>query len=209
MAIHHVLLDADGVLQHRPGGWENPFEEWLGIRASDFLAEMFEAEKPAIRGERDAVEVLAEVLERYGVTASPERVFASVWYRIEPVPRSLDLVRRLRDAGFGVHLGTNQSLRRATYMRQTFGYDDLFDVSCYSAELRLAKPDPAYFRKAAELIGSPTGEILFVDDVEPNVEGARETGMAGVHWHLRDGHELLEKLLAEHGVVPASAQGDH
>lgn len=193
------------MLQHRPGGWERAFEEWLGLRASVFLEEMFAAEKPAIRGERDAVEVLAEVLDRYGVTASPERVFEAVWFRIEPVPDSLDLARRLRAAGYGVHLGTNQSLRRAAYMRRVLGYDDLFDVSCYSAELRLAKPDPAYFRRAAELIDVPPEEVLFVDDVEPNVASARDVGMAGVHWHLRDGHELLEKLLAEHGVcAPAS-----
>jgi putative hydrolase of the HAD superfamily len=166
---------------------------------------MFAAEKPAIRGERDAVEILAEVLSGWGVSASPEAVFESVWFRIEPVPASLDLVRRLRAAGYGVHLGTNQSLRRAAYMREELGYDDLFDVSCYSAELRLAKPDPAYFRTAAELIGAPAEQILFVDDVEPNVDGARETGMAGIHWHLRDGHDQLEKLLAEHGVVPAPA----
>ena len=175
------------------------------MRAHVFLEEMFEAEKPAIRGERDAVEVLAEVLDAWGVAASPQLVFESVWFRIEPVPRSLDLVRSLRAAGYGVHLGTNQSLRRAAYMRETFGYDDLFDVSCYSAELHLAKPDPAYFRRAAELIGAPPAQILFVDDVEPNVDAAREVGMAGIHWHLRDGHDLLEKMLAEHRVVPARA----
>jgi putative hydrolase of the HAD superfamily len=193
------------VLQHRPGGWESAFEEWLGLRASLFLEEMFAAEKPAIRGERDAVEVLAEVLDRYQVTASPARVFESVWFRIQPVPETLDLVHRLREAGFGVHLGTNQSLRRAAYMREQLWYDGLFDVSCYSAEIRLAKPDPAYFRKAAELIGVPPGEVLFVDDVEPNVQAARDVGMAGIHWHLRDGHELLEKLLAGHGVVAAAS----
>ena len=203
--IRHVLLDADGVLQRRPGGWESAFEEWLGVRAHAFLEEMFEAEKPAIRGDRDAVEVLAEVLDKHGVTAAPEVVFESVWHRIEAVPESLDLVRRLRAAGLGVHLGTNQSLRRAAYMREELGYDDLFDVSCYSAELGLAKPDPAYFRRAAELIDAPPAEVLFVDDSEPNVDGARATGMVGVHWHLRDGHTLLEKLLAEHGVVPVSS----
>jgi putative hydrolase of the HAD superfamily len=174
------------------------------VRAEDFLGEMFEAEKPAIRGERDPVDILAEFLGRYGVTASAEEVFESVWHRIDPVPRSLDLVHRLRSAGYGVHLGTNQSLRRAAYMRHELGYDDLFDVSCYSAELRLAKPDPAYFRKAVELIGAPADEIVFVDDVEPNVDGARQAGLAGIHWHLRDGHDLLEKMLADHGVVPGS-----
>ncbi|GAA1951880.1 hypothetical protein GCM10009798_08920 [Nocardioides panacihumi] len=177
----------------------------MGVRAPDFLEEMFEAEKPAIRGERDAVEVLAEVLDSHGVAAQPELVFESVWHRIEAVPDSLDLVRRLRAAGLGVHLGTNQTLRRAAYMREELGYDDLFDVSCYSAELGLAKPDPAYFRRAAELIGAQPGEVLFVDDTGPNVDGARAAGMPAVHWHLRDGHALLEKLLAEHGVVPTAS----
>ncbi|WP_175507717.1 HAD family hydrolase [Nocardioides terrae] len=120
------------------------------------------------------------------------------------MPASFDLVRRLRAAGFGVHLGTNQTQRRAAYMRGTLGYDDLFDVSCYSAEMGLAKPDQAYFRRAAELIGVPPEEVLFVDDTLANVVAAQDVGMAGVHWHLRDGHPLLEKMLADHGVVPAA-----
>jgi putative hydrolase of the HAD superfamily len=200
-----VLLDADGVLQHRPGGWETAFEQWLGVRASDFLGEMFARERPAMTDERDPVDILAEVLDRWGVDAPAEEVFTSVWFRIEPVRASFELVRRLRAAGYGVHLGTNQSVRRAAYMRTELGYDEMFDVSCYSGELRLAKPDPAYFRKAAEMIGVPPEQVVFVDDLEVNVEGARETGMAGIHWHLDDGHELLEKMLADHGVVPASA----
>lgn len=193
------------MLQHRPGGWETAFDQWAGDRAGELLAEMFVAEKAAIRGERDAVDVVAEVLARYDVAASPELVFEQVWHRIEPEPRSLDLVRRLRAGGLGVHLGTNQSLRRAAYMRRELRYDDLFDVSCYSAELRVAKPDPAYFLAAAELIGAPPAQVLFVDDVEPNVAAAREVGMAGVHWHLRDGHDVLAEMLAEHGVAAVPA----
>jgi putative hydrolase of the HAD superfamily len=200
-----VLLDADGVLQHRPGGWEGAFEEWLGVRAEEFLEEMFTREKPAMTDERDPVDILADVLEQWGVEASAEEVFEAVWFRIEPVTASLDLVRRLRAAGYGVHLGTNQSRRRAAYMRAELRYDDLFDVSCYSAELGVAKPDEDYFATASRLIGSAPESILFVDDLAPNVEGARRTGMAGIHWHLHDGHDLLEKMLADHGVVPASA----
>jgi putative hydrolase of the HAD superfamily len=199
-----VLFDADGVLQHRPGGWETAFEQWLGVRAQDFLEAMFVAEKPAMSDERDAVEILAEVLESWHIDAPAEEVFASVWLRIEPVAASIDLVHRLRAAGYGVHLGTNQSLRRAAFMRSEVGYDELFDVSCYSAELKVAKPDPDYFRAAAGLIGVPAETVLFIDDLAENVSGAREAGMAGIHWHLRDGHEQLEKQLVEHGVVPAS-----
>lgn len=183
--VRHVLLDADGVLQHRPGGWETAFDAWAGDRA--------------------AVEVIGEVLARFGIATDPREVFEAVWFHIEPVPASFDLVRRLRAAGLGVHLGTNQSRRRAAYMRDELGYDALFDVSCYSAELGVAKPDPDYFRAAARLIGAAPEQVVFVDDTEPNVAAARRVGMAGIHWHLRDGHALLEKMLADHGVVAADA----
>ncbi|WP_341926411.1 hypothetical protein [Nocardioides psychrotolerans] len=35
-----------------------------------------------------------------------------------------------------------------------------------------------------------------------NVEGARSAGLAGVHWDLAEGHDLLLARLAEHGVRP-------
>lgn len=203
--VRHVLLDADGVLQHRPGGWETAFDAWAGDRAGELVEAMFLEERAAVRGERDAVEVIGEVLARFGIATDPREVFEAVWFHIEPVPASFDLVRRLRAAGLGVHLGTNQSRRRAAYMRDELGYDALFDVSCYSAELGVAKPDPDYFRAAARLIGAAPEQVVFVDDTEPNVAAARRVGMAGIHWHLRDGHALLEKMLADHGVVAADA----
>jgi putative hydrolase of the HAD superfamily len=69
----------------------------------------------------------------------------------------------------------------------------------------VAKPDPGYFEKAARLVGAAPEQFVFVDDIEPNVDGARSVGMAGVHWHLADGHDLLLDMLADHGVVPALA----
>ena len=44
--------------------------------------------------------------------------------------------------------------------------------------------------------------MLFVDDMEVNVEAARAVGLAAEHWHLDRGHAELENLLARHGVQP-------
>ena len=112
-------------------------------------------------------------------------------------------MHRLREAGYSVHLGTNQTARRAAHMRQDLGYDDLFEVGVYSCEIGVAKPDPRYFERSVELIDAPADSVLFVDDRADNVEAARSVGLAGVHWHLKEGHAALLERLAEHGVAVA------
>lgn len=196
----HVLLDADGVLQDLPGGWFDGVRPWLGDRAERFIHESWAAEIPCLRGEADFFDHLGAHLAAYDADVTVEELFAAVWTSIEVVPSSIELVHRLRAAGHGVHLGTNQERHRATYMRTTLGYDELFDVSCYSWELGAVKPEPAYFERAVERIGVDPGEVLFVDDRLDNVESARSVGLAGVHWTFLDGLDELESQLAHHGV---------
>jgi putative hydrolase of the HAD superfamily len=199
--IGHVMFDADGVLQDVPGGWYALMEPYLGDRAREFLHETWNDELPMLAGRGDYMPVLASALASYGVTAPVEDVYRDVWQRISPVASSLALVRALRAHGYGVHLGTNQERYRAAYMRSALGYDELFDVCCYSCELGVAKPDVAFFAEAARLIGaSPTG-ILFIDDNVANVDGARAAGLAAEQWSFEQGHDVLLALLAKHGVV--------
>ncbi len=195
------MFDADGVLQHIPGGWYAAMEAYLGDRARDFLHETWSEELPMLAGRGDYLPHLAASLARYGVTIPVEEVFRAVWHRIELIEPSIALVHALRGSGYGVHLGTNQERHRGTYMRLTLGYDTLFDVSCYSYELGFAKPDVGFFREAARRIAADPSTILFIDDNPPNVEGARAAGLAAEHWHFNDGHDSLHALLASHGIV--------
>jgi putative hydrolase of the HAD superfamily len=56
------------------------------------------------------------------------------------------------------------------------------DRRFYSGRMGLVKPDRDIFdRMAAELAAAPA-EIVFIDDREENVEGARRAGMTGVHF---------------------------
>jgi putative hydrolase of the HAD superfamily len=50
-----------------------------------------------------------------------------------------------------------------------------------SHELGLRKPDPAIFRRVAEIIGVPAARIRFLDDAPANVEAAAATGMTVTH----------------------------
>ena len=44
----------------------------------------------------------------------------------------------------------------------------------------MLKPDPRAFRQAAAELGLPAEQIVFLDDMPPNVEGARRVGMTAV-----------------------------
>jgi glucose-1-phosphatase len=84
------------------------------------------------------------------------------------------------------------------------------DVLCHFGHLVLShevgarKPHPGIFRHAERLAGCHPGEMLFVDDLPANVEGARACGWHGI---VYTGPEDLRRELAAHGVE-VSGEGD-
>ncbi len=56
----------------------------------------------------------------------------------------------------------------------------LFDVIVDASLTGVMKPDPRAFRGGAEALGLPPEQIVFLDDMPWNVEGARQAGMTAV-----------------------------
>ena len=202
MSVTTVLWDADGVLQHLPAGWEASMRPVVGHLVDDvdgFLAEAFEAERPALAGRARWVEVLPVLLERWGLADSYDDAM-QVWLTIEPVVETQDVVRALRRHGIRCCLATNQDEHRGRHMQETFGYADLFDATFYSYELGVAKPDPGYFTAVLDRLDAPADRVLFVDDNRANVEAARTVGLRAEQWHVDDGQPALRDHLARHGL---------
>ena len=202
MSVTPVLWDADGVLQHLPAGWEASMRPVVGHLVDDvdgFLAEAFEAERPALAGQARWVEVLPVLLERWGLADSFDDAM-KVWLTIEPVLETQDLVRALRGQGIRCCLATNQDEHRGRHMQETFAYADLFDATFYSYELGVAKPDPGYFTAVLDRLDAPADRVLFVDDNRANVEAARTVGLRAEQWHVDDGQPALRDHLARHGL---------
>jgi HAD superfamily hydrolase (TIGR01509 family) len=76
------------------------------------------------------------------------------------------------------------------------GLHALFDDVVVSAEVGMAKPEPAIFRRAVDRLGLAPAECVFVDDWDQNVEAAREVGMRGVIHRVDKGDDLSKQLLA-------------
>jgi putative hydrolase of the HAD superfamily len=202
VSVGAVLWDADGVLQHLPDGWEasmRPVVEDAVPDVQGFLAEAFEAERPALVGQADWLEILPALLARWGVPHLYDRA-VRVWLTIVPQPEVRDLVTSLRAEGVRCYLATNQTEQRGRYMAEHLGYDDLLDGAFWSYELGLAKPDPAYFTAILDRLGLEAAEVLFIDDNMASVEAARSVGLAAEHWHVDHGMPTLRDLLRAHAL---------
>jgi putative hydrolase of the HAD superfamily len=99
----------------------------------------------------------------------------------------VDVVRTARAAG--VRTGLLSNSWGLDYERD--GWDALFDAVVISGEVGLRKPDPAIYALAARRLDLPPEQIVFVDDLRPNVRAAAAAGMVGVQ------HVDLESTVSE------------
>ena len=73
-----------------------------------------------------------------------------------------------------------------------------FERVFVSGELRMLKPDPAIYRRAAEELGADPRELVFIDNREVNVQGAESIGITGHVFTSAAGlRSFLEALAAE------------
>lgn len=65
-------------------------------------------------------------------------------------------------------------------------YLHLFDVSIFSAEVGLRKPDAPIFQLILNQLGIQPHQAVFVDDFPENIAGAAALGLHAVHFQERD-----------------------
>ena len=88
-------------------------------------------------------------------------------------------------------------------LRDSHGIYDLFDEVVVSADVGIAKPEPRIYAIAAQRLGLPAADCVFVDDLEPNVDAARAAGMHAIHFRIERGDDL-EQQFAALGVTVAT-----
>jgi epoxide hydrolase-like predicted phosphatase len=90
----------------------------------------------------------------------------------------IEAVRAARAGGIKTGLISNSwGVRR--YPRSLMS--EIFDGIVISGEEGMRKPAPRMYELGAERIGLPPSACVYVDDLEFNLDPARELGMHGVH----------------------------
>lgn len=109
---------------------------------------------------------------------------ASWLYRNE---RTLEWMKALKARGFRIGILTNMAPDFAPRFKEHFAdFIALADAMVISGEEGLYKPQRAIYDLLRGRIGLPAEELLFIDDVEDNCEGARAAGWQAVRFESND-----------------------
>ena len=183
-------LDRDGI---DPASFSRTIKAWLSRSAPDDtpirrleIGELSTAEFDALLAE--------ELIGKNGGAVAPEDLLKGLFAQMRPNPVMFDLVQDLKDAGIRVALLSNSWGN--TYPRERI--DALFDLVVISGEVGMRKPNPDIFTHTLDLLDARPDRVVFIDDAEPNTDGAARLGM---HTILHTDHHNTRKKVAR--LVPA------
>jgi 2-haloacid dehalogenase len=129
-------------------------------------------------------EGIAEHAKKFPQYAHILQAYDKDWCRgvAGPIHGTVDILRRLKQAGYPLYVLSNFSVEKFVHMREDYNWVSLFDDVILSGEHHLNKPDPAFFQAALHRIGWSAQECLFIDDHLPNIESARRLGLPSIHF---------------------------
>ena len=111
----------------------------------------------------------------------------------EQIPGMENLVRRLKESGYGIWLLSNASAMQPKYW-QKVPASRYFDGTLISCNVHAVKPCKEIYRIFSEKYHLKPEECLFIDDAPANVAGAIACGWQGIVFH-GDADELERKLV--------------
>jgi epoxide hydrolase-like predicted phosphatase len=192
MTRRGLLVDYGGVLT------TNLFASFAAFCSTEGLDP--QSLRAAFAGDREAARLLvafekgrieepafeAALAAKLGV--SPDRLIDRLFAGISPDPVMVEAVAAARRAGIRCGLLSNSWGHRYDRSR----WEELFHATVISGEEGVRKPDPEIYEMAAERLGVPAAEIVFVDDIAQNLPPAEALGMATVHHS--DAHSTIAEL---------------
>lgn len=215
LAVRAVVFDFGGVLSFSPTD-----EDWhalagiVGVPLSSFFEPYWKDRNEYDVDKFDSAVYWRKVASNFGRELTDEDVHKLVsidnqaWGRENP--NSVAVVRAARAAGLKIAVLSNIHADMLAYVRRSFPWFSEFDVQVFSNELGIAKPSPEIFLHTATLLGVRPEEILFVDDLQPNIDGAARAGMRTMRFDSPESHLKLEQLLAELGApLHGGNRGEH
>ena len=111
---------------------------------------------------------------------------------LNPNPQMIGLMEELRDRGLRMAMLTNNVREWEPVWRSMLPVDEIFEFVVDSAFVGCRKPDREIYEIVLERLGLPAEACLFIDDVDVNIEAAREIGLSAVHF--RDNEQAIPEI---------------
>jgi len=157
-------------------------KEWIGLDAGTIT-------------EEDAVKQVSLRIPAYAHYV--EKAMENWHTNLTPISGMQEILKRLKGQHYKLYLLSNTSLRFFKF-KENFELFNYFDGFLVSAQEKLMKPDKAIFDRICSRYSLHPDECLFIDDLQPNIEGAIQSGF---HAHLFTGAQELCGYLEQQGIL--------
>jgi len=85
-------------------------------------------------------------------------------------------------SNYQLGLLSNAWLNARAQLNKHFKFIDVFNVSVFSSEVGMRKPDQAIFKLMLKKMGVKAENAVFIDDMQSNVEGAISSGLHAIRY---------------------------
>lgn len=111
---------------------------------------------------------------------------------------SIVWLKDLKSRGYNVYYLSNYSETVMNGNREALDFLPYMDGGVFSCDVFLLKPDPAIYRYLLRKYNLTANECVFIDDLERNVQAARDCGFYGIRCaSVEQAQRDLNKLLEE------------
>lgn len=153
------------------------------------------------RGSLDPSQFFSIIKEEFAIEPSVTAgLFQKHWNELllEEVPGVSAVLSRLRpEVGlFGL---SNTNPLHYRYFMEAYPVFKAFKQVFSSVDFRCRKPEPEIYHRACEAMNLKPEEIIFLDDLEPNVDAARRAGMHSER--VRDSAQRMESIFNKLGLL--------
>lgn len=186
--VDGVVFDFGGVMSHFPkADWPiYPMCEQVGLSREAVKRGLDDHRHEYDAGFIDCEELYKKILRDNNLPDPPQQWFREMyladsrgWRR--PDEATLGLMRECKAAGKKIGILTNMSVPFFNdYFVPVFGcFRELADAEVVSGFVHLYKPQREIYDLMSERIGLPPEKLLFLDDLESNINAARSLGWRG------------------------------
>ena len=199
VAIRAVVFDIGGVLEITPdlaaGRW---WEARLRLPTGEMDQRMEDVWRGGSIGTITLDDVHRAIRDRLGLDERQlAEYMADLWRQYLGTANTalIEYARQLRPR-YRTGILSNSFVGAREREQAAYGFEDLVDEIVYSHEAGMSKPDPGIYALICACLDVRPEEMVFVDDADMCVAGAREAGIHAVHY--RDNPQAIgeiEKLI--------------
>ena len=157
----------------------------LGVSTEELIKAVFTSES-AIRSEEgkfDKAEHWRNVLRFLGKGAEKDvKAYDEVFWAGDCIDKEMmELIHSLKKY-YKIGFLSNAFKGAREWVEGHFHFLDAFDLTIFSYEVKLRKPDPKIYQLVCERLDVQPEEAIFIDDMAANVEGARLAGLHAIQY---------------------------